>query len=256
MPMSALADFLQYQKDLVDSVSQNPEVIGLVFLGSSADHSRVDQYSDQDFFLVVKPETGEGFRQDLSWLPNHQRIVLAPRETAHGLKVLYQNGLVLEFAVFEDAELELAAANDYLVALDKQDISPRMEAIARRSVPKAFDAEAGFELLLSLLVIGVGRARRGEVIAADQHIKGYAVEKLIQLVRSARPVGADRRDSLNAFRRFEFDYPQLGALIAMHMLQPAEVCAKGLLHMAKTELGLSQKQLEQLGAVKSVLGWS
>ena len=256
MPMSALANFLEYQKALVDSVSANPDVIGLVFLGSSADHSRVDQYSDQDFFLVVKPNSGEGFRQDLSWLPSHKDIVLSPRETAHGLKVLYRGGLVLEFAVFEDSELELAAANDYLVALDKQDIAPRMEAIARRSVPMPFDAEAGFELFLSLLVIGVGRARRGEVIAADQHIKGYAVEKLIQLVRASRPLSSDQRDSLNAFRRFEFDYPGIGAHIAMHMLQPAEVCAKGLLALAKTELGLSQKQLEQLGAVKSVLGWS
>lgn len=256
MSMSALANFLEYQKALVDSVSANPNVIGLVFLGSSADHSRVDQYSDQDFFLVVKPNSGEDFRQDLSWLPNHGDIVLAPRETAHGLKVLYKSGLVLEFAVFEDAELELAAANDYLVALDKQDIAPRMAAIASKSIPRPFDAEAGFELFLSLLVIGVGRARRGEVIAADQHIKGYAVEKLIQLVRSSKPSGTDRRDSLNAFRRFEFDYPELGPQIAKQMLEPAEACANGLAQLAKTELGLNQKQLEQLGVVKSVLGWS
>ena len=254
--MSTLSDFLEFQQQLVSSASGREDVLGLVFLGSSADHARVDQYSDQDFFLIVEQGVGERYRQDLSWLPRSEEIVLSPRETAHGLKILYRDGLVLEFAVFEDPELELAGANDYLVALDKQDIAVRMEKIAARSVPKPFDAEAGFELFLSLLVIGVGRARRGEVIAADQHIKGYAVEKLLQLTRSALPKPTSRHDSLNAFRRFEFDYPALGQHIGMHMLQPAEVCAKGLLHLLVTELPLTAKQQEQAGAVKTILGWS
>lgn len=254
--MNPLEKFLHYQQALIESVSARSDVLGLVFLGSSAVHSRVDEYSDQDFFLVVSPGSGESFRTNLSWLPDHTDIVLAPRETPHGLKVLYSSGLVLEFAVFEDQELELSAANDYLVALDKADIAERMALIAARSVPAVFDANTGFELFLSLIVLGVGRARRGEIIAADQHIKSYAVEKLLQVIRALLPIGISRHDSLNAYRRFELDYPSLGSHIGIHMLQPAEVCAKGLLHLAKTELPLNSAQQGQLTAVKTILGWS
>ena len=231
-------------------------MLGLVFLGSSAVTSRVDEYSDQDFFLVVSAGSGEAFRNHLDWLPEHQNIVLAPRETAHGLKVLYQSGLVLEFAVFEDQELELAAANDYLVALDKTDIEERMAKIAHRSVPAATDPTTEFELFLALIVLGVGRARRGEAIAAEQHIKSYAVEKLLKVIRAMLPAENARHDSLNAYRRFELDYPRLGALIGMHMLQPAEVCGKGLVHLAVTELPLSATQKQQVSAVKTILEWS
>ena len=254
--MNPLDDFLRYQQELVAAVTDRKEVLGLVFLGSSAAHARVDKYSDQDFFLIVSEGTGESFRQDLRWLPNHENIVLSPRETAHGLKVLYSSGLVLEFAVFEDRELELSAANDYLVALDKTDIAERMAKIALRSVPAAFDPESGFELFLSLVVIGVGRARRGEQIAADQHIKSYAVEKLLQVIRALLPKPDARFDSLNAYRRFEFDYPDLGKHIGMHLLQTAEVCAKGMLDLASTELPLSDTQQNQLQALKTILGWS
>ena len=257
MTMSqSLEKFLKYQAALTENASRDSAVLGLVFLGSSADHSRVDEYSDQDFFLIVKNGEGERFRQNLSWLPEHEDILLSPRETAHGLKVLYKSGLVLEFAVFEDSELELAAANDYLVSLDKQDIAERMAFIQKRSVPKPKDMDAEFELFLSLVVIGVGRARRGELIAADQHIKGYAVEKLLTLIRGFRPIEHSRHDSLNAYRRFEFDYPNIGAHIAMHMLSQPEVSAKGLVYVAGHELPLTQRQQEKLAAVKAILGWS
>ena len=248
--------FLRYQADLTTSVRSDNSVLGLVFLGSSAVHSRADKFSDQDFFLVVKNGEGERFRQNLSWLPNESDILLAPRETAHGLKVVFREGLVLEFAVFEDSELELSSANDYLVALDNQDIAERMAKIKARSVPAPKNLDGEFDLFLSLLVIGVGRSRRGELIAADQHIKGYAVEKLLNLIRGLKPVSPSRQDSLNAFRRFEFDYPNLGAHISEHMLSQPEVCAKGLLYVARQELPITQAQLEKLDAVKSILGWS
>ena len=209
-----LNNFLNFQAELTLKAEQKPEVIGLVFLGSSAAHERVDQYSDQDFFLIVKNGNAESFRKNLDWLPAHHKILISPRETQHGLKVVYQDGSVLEFAVFEDSELEIAAANDYLVALDKSNITARMAALKLKSTPKPYDFDTQFELFLSLIWIGVGRFRRGEVIAAEQHIKSYALEKLLGLIRSAKPIQISSQDSFNGFRRFEKDYPNLGKDIA------------------------------------------
>lgn len=249
-----LQKFLAYQEQLLQSVSKFDDVIGLVFLGSAAETTRVDQFSDQDFFLVVKNGAGENFRQDLRWLPNHLAIAFSPRETAHGLKVVYQDGDLLEFAVFEDSELELASANDYRVVLDRQDISARMKQIALRSLPKPFDFEANFELCLSLLLIAVGRARRGEQIAATQHIN-YALNHALMLIRAAIPVKNQASDSLNSFRRFEFDYPELGAkLNAILGLEP-ELAGRKLFDLLLDTLPLSEKQLFQASVISKRFDW-
>lgn len=250
-----LEKFLDYQAQLLDLVQMRPEVIGLIFVGSAAATHRVDQYSDQDFFLVVQQGAGESFRQDLSWLPNSTDIALHPRETAHGLKVVYQNGDVLEFAVFEDSELELSAANDYKVVLDRANITDRMAKIAERSMPGEVNRAQELELFLSLILIGVGRARRGEVLAAEQHIKGYALNHALRLIRLAKPISKSQKDSLNAYRRFEFDYPELGRELQDVLLMPTEESAKSLAVLVLREIRGDNREFELYRVVADRLGW-
>ena len=251
-----LEKFLDYQAQLLDLVRMRPEVIGLIFVGSAAATHRVDQYSDQDFFLVVQQGAGESFRQDLSWLPNSTDIALHPRETAHGLKVVYQNGDVLEFAVFEDSELEFSAANDYRVVLDRANLTERMAKIAERSMPTEVNRAQELELFLSLILIGVGRARRGEVLAAEQHIKGYALNYALRLIRLARPISESRKDSLNAYRRFEFDYPELGRELQDVLLMPTEESAKSLAVLVLREIRGDNREFELYRVVADRLGWN
>ena len=250
-----LEKFLSYQAQLTDSVAKRPEVIGLIFVGSAAATERVDQYSDQDFFLVVLEGTGETFRQDLSWLPNHQEIAFSPRETAHGLKVVYRNGDVLEFAVFEDSELELSSVNDYAVVLDRKNISERMAKIAQRSVPAASNRAQDFELFLSLILIGVGRAKRGEVLAAEQHIKSFALTHALKLVRAAGSSNP-RADSLNSFRRFELDYPELASELQKLLLLETEAAAKQLCEVVLLELKANEAEQAQYEVIAKRLGWA
>ncbi len=250
-----LEKFLDFQAQLTDSVAKRPEVIGLIFVGSAAATHRVDQYSDQDFFLVVKAGTGEAFRQDLSWLPNHNEIVLSPRETAHGLKVVYQTGDVLEFAVFEDSELELASVNDYRVMLDNQDLTGRMARIAARSIPKPIDRTREFELFLSLILIGTGRAQRGEILAAEQHIKSAAMDFAIKLIRNARAAN-EKADSLNGFRRFEQDYPEVSKELHRIALLESEPAAQALCELVLRELDATEQELRQYRVVANRLGWA
>jgi hypothetical protein len=253
--MSAyLEKFLSFQAALADSVAKRPEVIGLIFVGSAAATHRVDQYSDQDFFLVVKSGAGESFRQDLSWLPNHTEIALSPRETAHGLKVVYQSGDVLEFAVFEDSELELASVNDYRVVLDNQDLTERMAKIAARSIPKPVDRARDFELFLSLILIGSGRAKRGEILAAEQHIKSAAMDFAIKLIRNQRAAN-QKADSLNGFRRFEQDYPDVSVELHRIALMESEAAAKALCELVLRELGATESERAQYLVIADRLGW-
>jgi hypothetical protein len=249
---SVLRNFLDYQDQLLAKVSKRDEVLGLMFAGSAADTSRVDEHSDQDFFLIVVDGKAESFRQNLDWLPDHNQILLSPRETEHGLKVVYSNGRVLEFAIFEDSELDSHVAPiDNRVVLDKKDIAPRINKIAKKAAPKAVNVETEFELFLSLIQIGVGRFRRGEQIAADQHIKSYALEKLLGLIRELAPAASSKADSLNRFRRFEFDYPALGARIQSATRLDAETCAMELVAIA-TELQLAPIKIQ---AIQKILRW-
>ena len=250
-----LEKFLFYQAQLTYSVAKRPEVIGLIFVGSAAATERVDQYSDQDFFLVVQPGTGEAFRQNLDWLPNHHEISFSPRETAHGLKVVYQNGDVLEFAVFEDSELELSSVNDYSVVLDLQDIAERVAKIAKRSIPAPTNRAQELELFLSLILIGVGRAKRGEVLAAEQHIKSYALTHALKLIRATGSSNT-KADSLNGFRRFELDYPQLASEIQKLLLLETENAAKQLCEVVLRELKATESELRQYQVVARRLGWA
>lgn len=256
-----LENFLAYSKALADSLEPRDDVTGLLFLGSAADHSRVDEWSDHDFFVVTKDGKAEDYRQDLSWLPKASEIAISPRETAHGLKVVYEDGQVLEFAIFDESEFDaIGGVNDHLIAIDKTDIAARLQPIIERSIPKPANLPTTFELFLSQLLIGVGRARRGEVLIASQHVRSWAMSNVVTLLRAwaeIDPASTAKHDTLNGFRRFEQQYPQLGGRLEELAQMPVEACAKELLHLIQPYVvkNLDEKHQHQIYVVRHRLGW-
>ena len=256
-----LENFLAYSQALTDSLEPREDVTGLLFLGSAADHTRVDEWSDHDFFVVTKDGKAEGYRQDLSWLPKASEIAISPRETAHGLKVVYEDGQVLEFAVFDESEFDaIGGVNDHLIAIDKTDIAARLEPIIARSVPKPANLPTTFELFLSQLLIGVGRARRGEILIASQHVRSWAMANAVTMLRAwaeIDPSSTAKTDTLNGFRRFEQQYPKLGARLEEITQMPVEACAKELLHLIQPFVvdHLDEKHQHQIYVVRHRLNW-
>lgn len=247
----SLERFTQFQEQMVEKLEPLPKVLGLMFAGSAADLSRVDKYSDQDFYLIVENGTAESFRQDLSWLPNHDQIILSPRETEHGLKVLYQEGTMLEFAVFEIGELPShMAPKDNRVVFDRGGVREIIDQITHHP-SKPFDPKTEYQLFLTLLHIGIGRVKRGEVIAGSQHIKAFAMNHLLGLVRHYRPASVDSSDELNRYRRFERDYPALGSKLSVLIQGDSLKCAEGMLEISdefptSTEFAAAREVLNQL----------
>ena len=95
-------------EQLIANASGDGRILGLVALGSMAEQGTApDVWSDHDFFLVVEDGSQEHFRSKLEWLPHHDRIAHWFRETEHGLKVLFDDGHLVEFAVFARPELRL-----------------------------------------------------------------------------------------------------------------------------------------------------
>jgi len=258
---NTLSKFLEYSDRLAANAEADDNVIGLIFLGSAADHSRVDEWSDHDFFLMVKAGFGEQYRGDLSWIPDIEQAVLHPRETDHGLKVVFGDGRVLEFAVFEDAELELASVNSWAAVVDKTDLTPRLEKIEARSsasAAKPFDRAKEFELFLALILIGTGRHRRGETLIAGQFIRSYALRNLLGLIRDAHapvPGTEAKQDNLDRYRRFELQYPSLGRRIENALQKDLDAAALALVEIAEGLRPLSDREAAQVAAVRGRLGW-
>lgn len=223
---------------LLERASMHAAVVSVVALGSMAEVDYgPDEGSDHDFFLVVQPGTEEGFRVRLDWLPRPADIRFHFRETAHGLKVLYADPHLIEFAVFNPDELALARVTRYRVLLDRADISARMAAVA--TATQAI-APPGDRWLLGQLVgelwITMGRDRRGEHLSARQRLLHAAGHLARLLARHLRANERERLDALDPLRRFEQVYPALGSEIAVLLAAPPVEAARGLLALTEREL--------------------
>jgi len=252
-------DFLNFRERLKSNLNRIDTVTGLAFVGSAADTSRADEWSDHDFFVFTTDGNAEALRQDLTWLPEYEDIALFVRETEHGLKVVYNDGHVLEFAIFED-DWELSGVNSFDVTLDKSSIAERLAEAQARSVPKPIDVDREFSLFLTHLLIGTGRFRRGETLSARQFINNFCVNSVVRLVTELIPSSIDSAnatDNQNPFRRFEIRYPQLAQDLEAVQRMDLESAAHALLELVTENWAghLKKQQFDQVAVVKKRLGW-
>lgn len=201
-----------FKEALASNAEADGRILGLVWAGSAAETTRFDEYSDFDFYLVTKDDQAEAMRRNLDWLPKSSEIAYWARETAHGLKVVYQDGEILEFAVFTLDELSKSVVNHFLVAVDKADVEQRTAAIKAHDEPKSHETvDDHLAIIYTLLMIAIGRARRGEKLIAGQFIRSYAALHLIKAVKkSFESTDLSKRDVLDPWRRFEIEFPEIG----------------------------------------------
>lgn len=220
----------RFSQVLIEKAAQIEDVLGVVFLGSAAAAHRRDEWSDHDVFLVVKPGVQEHYRQELSWLPDTDQIVLRYRETAHGVTVIYEYGHLIEFAVFDPDELAVVRGNDYAVVLDKADITARMDAAVSQTKDEVVDVGAAVRHLMQIVFAGVGRWARGEKISAHAFVRMYALRRLLQVLPIVlQAENRHKLDNLDPYRRFEQVLPELGAQIDALLRQDIPACALGYL---------------------------
>lgn len=230
------SSYRAFAEVLVSSLSGRDDVLGLVAVGSFA--GGADEFSDHDFFVIAPPAATERLRRDVTWLPRSDRLALVFRETEHGVKAVYDDGHVVEFAVFTPDEIALAKVNRYEVLIDGGNLRERMAAAEGASAasagsPEESDAWLVGQLLTAILV-GVQRHRRGEKLSAVDFVHRQALRHFLVLLARHVPAEApDARDNLNPFRRVERAYPAVGlALTALFSTGNLERTALGLLDLA------------------------
>jgi predicted nucleotidyltransferase len=234
------ASYDAFADRLVASLAARDEVLGVVAAGSFA--SGPDEWSDHDFLVVTDPADAETLRLDTSWLPDHDRLVLHFRENAQGMKAVYDDGHLVEYTVLAPEQLGTMWLNRTRVLLDRADIAKRVSAVMAWT-PELVEAAGHSDdhlhgQLLTALLVGVQRHRRGEHLSALDFVHHFALQHFLTLL--ARHVTAEQpeaQDNLNPFRRVELAHPAVaGDLRRLFATGDLEEVARGLLEVAAREL--------------------
>lgn len=256
------AQYRALSQALAERLAARPEVLGLIFLGSTAEKGRLpDAASDHDFFVVCEASQAERLRTDLSWVPEQERLVFVHRETAHGLKLLYDDGHVMELAVFSPEDLVWARGQPWRVVISRGlDLEGTMSHNAAHG-PAPSDPGWLVRQALFQTVIGVLRFGRGERLAGHKIVLGEALPRLAQALAGATlrtGSGPDRSDPLDPLRRFEEDRPELGARLGRVLTMPADEAGAELLRIIEERLGGTPLEVpaRALAAARVALGAS
>lgn len=262
-PVTAPERFDALSVALTTAVREREGLIGLLLLGSASDEARDrrDEWSDHDFFALSKAGHGAELRPDLSWLPDHDRLVLTAREGEIGFVAVYDDGHVFEFALADADELTDARAGDASVIVDDEEGTTAallVRARARSSAEDQFDPANDVRLVLVKLLIGVGRVRRGETLNGNAFIRQWAVQLLVRAIRGRFAAASTTlRDTNDPLRRFERDFPSWGERIATSLDLPIEESAYELYRLTRTILEPDWNEFPSRAAdvVALRLGW-
>lgn len=200
------ADLLRRLDEIGQSLAQSEGALALLGFGSiGQDLARLDEYSDLDFFAIVRPGFKKRFFADLDWLNRVHPVAYAFANTKDGYKLLFADGIFCEFAIFEPAELVNIPFTAGRVVWQSADFDTALLA-----KPASLKPERSVEWLvgeaLTNVYVGLGRFHRGEKLSAARFIQWYAVDRLVELAALLEPAAADGADPFDGSRRFEDRY--------------------------------------------------
>ena len=100
---------LERLDELGRALSKKDSALALIGLGSvGIQLDRMDQYSDLDFFVIVKSGCKAQYLEDLSWFTDVAGVGYCFQNTNDGFKLLFVDGVFCEFAIFDENELKSA----------------------------------------------------------------------------------------------------------------------------------------------------
>jgi hypothetical protein len=219
------------------SLERSEHALALIGLGSAGlELDRLDSFSDLDFFVIVEPGYKQTYLDSLHWLSKIQPIAYSFLNTPDGYKLLFEDGIFCEFAVFEPAELEqipFAPGRWVWKRADAPDTLGRPASPAAPRSPHSQEWLLG-EALTNLYV-GLNREKRGERLSATRFIQGYAVDRLLELAESIEAENHSQRDPFANERRFEQRLPTIAPELGTWMQGYERNCASALAILAFLE---------------------
>ncbi len=197
------------------SLSKTQNALALIGLGSvGTETNRLDQFSDLDFFVIVKAGSKPHYLENLNWLTNIAPVAYCFVNTPDGYKLFYADGIFCEFAVFDEDELREAVFAPGRVVWKAEGVSENI-GIPQRSVQPKQQPSTEWLIgeALTNLYIGLSRDRRGEKLSAMRFIQNYAVDRILELAERIEEAESITRDEFNRERRCEQRIPAMSKLL-------------------------------------------
>lgn len=240
---------LQTHRDaLLAAALATPGITSFGFFGSAASAAadRRDEWSDLDF-AVFHGEGADEVGRDWPFLPFREHLVLTAREGHGGGVALYDDGVLYEFG----------AGRPWLLRDPSGEILLDGGDVAFLAPDPAPDPVTQVSLFLVKLHIGMGRARRGERLAAGVHIRCHALSCLADALRQ-RLVPAAERNPFDPLRRLEQALPVVADRLGAVLDSELETCAHGLFDLAREllEPGWPEFPTRAAQVVAHRFGWS
>lgn len=208
-------DLINRLNSIANSLASKPDSLALIGLGSAGlEINRLDQYSDLDFFVIVRKDKKQNYLSNLSWLEADQSLVFKFMNTVDGFKALYADGIFLEFAVFEEWELKKIPYSSGRVVwahpdFDLEFANPQIKLPEQKQPPIEWSVNEA----LAICYIGINRYLRGEKLSAFRFVQIYAVDRVMELAKYLEKDTLDSFDPFSNERRFEKRFPQTAKIL-------------------------------------------
>ena len=243
------AEYEQFTATLLRTLEDDPAVLCLVALGTMAEPTWRDAWSDHDFWVVTRPGHQDKLLDDLGWLPNSDTILVRARHGSRHYSVLYRSGHRAEFAVFDPEEAATGTVTVYCVLFDRADVAEVVARAVQRGRPQPWSEARGvfiFDNFLILLCTAVARWQRGEQLSARRYLDQFALDSLLALALT----DSVDRDPLDPRRHFEHWHPSLAQALESLADRPVPERAIAMLDLAQQTLGMSWPSYPQSRAAE------
>jgi hypothetical protein len=178
------------------------DAIALIGHGSAGvDLHRLDEHSDLDFFVIVDDGAKQRYLDSIDWLEALHPVSYSFRNTVDGRKVLFDDGLFAEYAVFTPDELARGSFSPGRIVWQRGDAPAGFEVPPLRDAPPHQTPEHQLNEALTNLYVGLHREARGERLSATRFIQGYAIDRVITMLNLMN--GTPPQDVFAVERRVE-----------------------------------------------------
>jgi hypothetical protein len=190
------------------ALQRRDDALALLALGSvGRETERLDEWSDLDFFVLVRDDAKPAYLERLDWLGEAHPLAWHFRNTPDGHKALMADGVFCEFAVFELAELPRIPYAPGRFVWRRDEVDPALAAPVQ-PLPASPDPEWLVGEALGNLLVGLQRHARGERLAASRMVQAFALDRVLELMDLRAGHAPPARDPFSVERRVERRWPE------------------------------------------------
>ncbi|RSK28787.1 hypothetical protein EJF36_18955 [Bacillus sp. HMF5848] len=203
------------------SIEETGDALLLLGLGSVGNETeRLDEYSDLDFFVIAKPTLKTRFIDQLDWLESVHPLAYSFKNTKDGYKILFEDGIYGEFAVFEEEEMRNIHFSPGRIVWKEPSFNNLEIVSPLRRAPLIRQESLDFAIneALTNLYVGLCRYARGEKFSGMKFIQNHAIDNILSVLHLIEKEVEYYLDIFGNDRRVEKRFPEFAGMMR-EMLQ-------------------------------------